>query len=401
MKKKLLLLLFCLLITGCASADKKEKTIDHSKKDEISTDKDTSENLSSESVEGIINKFKKGKIPIQYSIIYTNETDPNGSGSHDYLEKGNFSDSRIESNFDKQEPLSGTIEVFNDNEKAKQRAERLKDLENGETIDNFPNRILSGKILIRLSGDYTEEQLEQFVNIIDGELLIEELGSEINLDDYPTATYDEILTGKYNGQTVCIDAIIDRISKPSKSILDFALWLPSGETYIYDGSCRLPYKVEETIKSVFDNANNGDIIKYATQIHKDGSFGITGIIDAEVIGQQNLDDVYAAYKENCIDINYEDLQRNQSDYSGTNFKVSGTVFQIVDESSLSAEYLISTDSGYIYVTWYDNSTARGSRFLENDSVSIYGKFSTLKTYDTLIDQKTVPEISVTFMELNQ
>lgn len=255
--------------------------------------------------------------------------------------------------------------------------------------------------MIRLSGDYTEEQLEQFVNIIDGELLIEELGSEINLDDYPTATYDEILTGKYNGQTVCIDAIIDRISKPSKSILDFALWLPSMETYIYDGSCRLPYNVEETIKSVFDNANNGDIIKYATQIHEDGSFGITGIIDAEVIGQQNLDDVYAAYKENCIDINYEDLQRNQSNYSGTNFKVSGTVFQIVNESSSSAEYLISTDSGYIYATWYDNSTARGSKYLENDSVSIYGKFSTLKTYDTLIDQKTVPEISVTFMELNQ
>lgn len=153
--------------------------------------------------------------------------------------------------------------------------------------------------------------------------------------------------------------------------------------------------------SIFENANNGDVIKYTTQIYEDGSFGITGVIGAKVIGQQNLDEVYTGYKENCTDINYEDIQRNPSNYSGTSCKISGTVFQIVNEASSRAEYLISTDSGYVYATWYDNPSARGSRFLENDNVLIYGTFSMLKTYDTLIDQKTVPEISVTIMELNQ
>lgn len=401
-KKKILLLIISLIITGCGNSSNQDESTDSVKEmEEISSDKDISKDSLSKTIEDVIQKFKSNGVPIQYTIIYTDETDPNGSGNHDYLKKGNFSDSSIESDYDKQEPLSGTIEIFDNNENAKQRAEYLKNLKSNEATDNFPYRIVSENILLRLSNKYSEEQIKQFVEIMGGELLLEEAESEINLDDYPTVTYDDISTGKYNGQTVCIDAIIDRINKPSKSILDFALWLPSEETYIYDGSCQLPYEVDETIKSIFENANNGDVIKYATQIYEDGSFGITGVIGAKVIGQQNLDEVYTEYKENCTDINYEDMQRNPSNYSGTSCKISGTVFQIVNEASSRAEYLISTDSGYVYATWYDNSSARGSRFLENDNVLIYGTFSTLKTYDTLIDQKTVPEISVTIMELNQ
>lgn len=48
----------------------------------------------------------------------------------------------------------------------------------------------------------------------------------------------------------------------------------------------------------------------------------------------------------------------------------------------------------MYLSWYENEELRGSRILEGDSVTVYGTFTILKTYDTLVSQNTVPEISV-------
>lgn len=402
MKKGILLLITCLVITGCRNSGKQEGNIDSTNKtDELSSNKDISAEFSFQSVEDVIKRLKSNGIPIQYSIVYTNENDPNGSGKHDYLKKGNFSDSNIESDYDKQEPLSGTIEIFHNNSEAKQRIKYLENLKRIEAIDNFPYRIVSENVLLRLNSKYSKKQLNQFADIMNGELLGEEALPEFNFDNVPIVTYDDILTGKYNGQIVCIDAIIDKINKPSKSIFHFALWFPTDKTYVYEGSCQLPYKVEEDVESVFINANNGDIIKYITQIYDDGSFGTAQIFAAKVIGKQNIDDVHSKYKLNCAYINYEDILRNPESYKGVACKFTGTIFQIINENASRAEYLISTESGNVYVNWYDNTAIRGSRFLENDNVTVYGNLSMLKTYNTVVNQKTVPEISVTIMELNQ
>lgn len=116
-------------------------------------------------VEGVMKKLEKSGIPIEYQIIYTDETDPNGEGNHDYLEKGNFADSRIEENYSKEEPLSGSIEVFRTDEEAVARADYLESL---SALDSFAYRIISGNILLRLNDNYTDDQIQEFVNIIDG-----------------------------------------------------------------------------------------------------------------------------------------------------------------------------------------------------------------------------------------
>ena len=222
-----------------------------------------------------------------------------------------------------------------------------------------------------------------------------------SFEDYPLVTYDDILTGKYNGQKVCIECIIDRIDKSLETSCSFSLWYPSGSTYVYEGNSTNSFYdiVSGSPEAVFLNAQNGDRIKYITTVYEDGSFGTSSLEAAQIVGRDDLNSIYESYKSECPDINYDDVQRNPQNYEGANFKISGSVFQIIDESAYSASYLISTDSGYVYASWYEDEDIRGSRFLEDDSITIYGKFEMLKTYDTLIgDENTVPQISVCIME---
>ena len=217
--------------------------------------------------------------------------------------------------------------------------------------------------------------------------------------DYPLVTYDDILAGKYNGQTVCIECIIDRIDKSLETSCSFSLWYPSESTYVYEGSSSFYDIVAGSPESIFLNAQNGDRIKYITTVYEDGSFGTSSLESAQIVGRDDLNSIYESYKSGCPSINYDDVQRNPQDYEGASFKISGSVFQIIDESAYSASYLISTDSGYVYASWHEDEDIRGSRFLEGDSITIYGKFEMLTTYNTLIgDENTVPQISVCIME---
>lgn len=221
------------------------------------------------------------------------------------------------------------------------------------------------------------------------------------LEDYPTVTYDDVISGNYNEQHVCVEAVIDKINNRSSSSCSFALWYSSSNGYIYDATVNHTfYEIKDgSVESIFANAQNGDIIKFATQIKGNG-IGTSDIEAAQITGSSNLDEIHNSYKSNCPDMNYEDIQRNPDTYKGSHFKISGTVFQVINESPTSAEYLISTDYGYIYASWYSDEAVRGSRFLEDDFVTIYGEFLILKSYDTLVGQNTVPQISVSFMELN-
>ncbi len=118
-------------------------------------------------VDDIISGLEEAGIPIEYKIIYTDETDPNGADDHDYLEKGNFADSRIEENYSEEEPLSGSIEVFATKEEAIERADYLESL---SALDSFACRIISGSVLLRLNDNYTDDQIQEFADIIGGSI---------------------------------------------------------------------------------------------------------------------------------------------------------------------------------------------------------------------------------------
>jgi len=121
----------------------------------------------SNNVSDVIKGLKDGGVPISYEIVYTSETDPNGSKDHAYKEKGNFADSRIEPEYSKDEPLSGSIEIFESAEKAEERA---KYLDGFSSLDSFGYKIINGEILIRLSSKYTVEEVQKIEGISGGKL---------------------------------------------------------------------------------------------------------------------------------------------------------------------------------------------------------------------------------------
>lgn len=215
--------------------------------------------------------------------------------------------------------------------------------------------------------------------------------------DIPLVTYDDISSGAYNGKTVSIDAIIDNLYIPYDGACNFSLWYSSGGSYVVDDGSFHDIK-SGSPQSVFSNSQDGDVIRFTTQVYDDGSFGPTSVQSAEIIGKSDLESINSSFKASCPDMNYEDVQRNPDSYQDKFLKCSGTIFQIINESPDRAEYLLECPYGYVYLSWYENEKLRGSRILEGDAVTVYGNFTILKTYDTLISQNTVPEISVVFID---
>lgn len=141
--------------------------------------------LDRNSVKSIFDALKNANIPIAYVIVYTDATDPNGSGKHSYIEKGNFADSRIEKEYSKEEPLSGSVEIFSTKEEAQKRADTLEIF---SSLDNFSVKILSENVLLRLNGKYSSDEIEEFRKIIDGTVYFN--SSSTNASDNYT---DELL----------------------------------------------------------------------------------------------------------------------------------------------------------------------------------------------------------------
>ena len=122
------------------------------------------------SVQAVIDQLKDAGLPIEYSIVYTSENDPNGPGELPYIQKGNFADSTLESEYSKEEPLSGSVEIFSSKEKAIERADYLTGY---GIINDFDYQILNGCILLRLHSNFDRSAVEKYAQAIDGEIYSE------------------------------------------------------------------------------------------------------------------------------------------------------------------------------------------------------------------------------------
>ncbi len=93
-------------------------------------------------------------------------------------------------------------------------------------------------------------------------------------------------------------------------------------------------------------------------------------------------------------ITYDQLARTPDDYQGQKVKFTGTVLQVL-EGSFQNEMRLATNGSYddvVYVI-YDPSIV-SSRILEDDTITVYGTASGLKTYtSTLGAQITLPKIN--------
>lgn len=121
-------------------------------------------------VQSVIDQLKEAGLPIEYSIVYTAKNDPNGGDKNAYLQKGNFADSTIESEYSKEQPLSGSIEIFSSKEKAIERAEYLAEF---TFLDDFGYRVVGDCVLLRLNSQFDHSAVEKYAQAIGGEIYSE------------------------------------------------------------------------------------------------------------------------------------------------------------------------------------------------------------------------------------
>ena len=109
------------------------------------------------------------------------------------------------------------------------------------------------------------------------------------------------------------------------------------------------------------------------------------------------------YKKNCKSISYNDLARTPGDYEGQYVKFSGKIVQVCYEAEsifYYSTYRLATRGSYGNVVYIKvDNYGSGSRILEDDWITIYGKFDGLYTYETVMGSSiTIPCIVVEYFE---
>ena len=106
------------------------------------------------------------------------------------------------------------------------------------------------------------------------------------------------------------------------------------------------------------------------------------------------------YKNSCSAFNYKNIARNPDNYYDTEFKVSGKVQQLINEDSWHIEFLLNVNGELVYVSYNRDEEFRKSRILEGDTITAYGSFYFLTSYETIIGTKnTVPKIHAHLIEI--
>jgi len=113
----------------------------------------------------------------------------------------------------------------------------------------------------------------------------------------------------------------------------------------------------------------------------------------------------ATLKSDSKSIPYKDLARNPDTYTDTKVKYTGKVIQVQEDGGTVALLVnVTKDSNDIYtdtmVVSYDKGVIKG-RVLEDDIISLWGTFTGLVTYKTVLGaDATTPQVVAQIMELN-
>lgn len=101
-------------------------------------------------------------------------------------------------------------------------------------------------------------------------------------------------------------------------------------------------------------------------------------------------------------ITYEDISRSPDKYKGEKVKFTGRVLQLVAEGTYSNEIRMSTDGNYDDVIFISYDPGKlDVRVLEDDNITVCGKFSKMYTYTTVLGSSvTVPLVYVDIITIN-
>ena len=201
-----------------------------------------------------------------------------------------------------------------------------------------------------------------------------EYAGEDPLATYQDVTYQELVDGDYAGQNVCIEGIVDFVSVTYDASDEtyegqYIIWYHYEDTYVYEEGVLADVTEELYAYLVLCNAQNGDVIRYATTVYDDGSFGTTKIAAVESIdsvGSDTLEEIYDTFKNGCDPLNYAEAVSDPTSYAGTICKVTG----IVEESSLNG-YLLDTEDGYVYLPYRANYDEL--ELTVGEEITVYGQ----------------------------
>lgn len=161
-------------VAGCGSKTSNSNTPTNTEQSGQKEEKKEKIDISKMSDEEIINKFVEAGFPISNIIVYTEETDENEllGRPKGYIQKTNFADSRYEQYNIDEDPIGGTIEIFNNAEDAKSRYEYLDSVYDMISGRNY--MYLRDNILFRIHSELTPTHAKEYEAgldaLINGEL---------------------------------------------------------------------------------------------------------------------------------------------------------------------------------------------------------------------------------------
>ena len=109
-----------------------------------------------------------------------------------------------------------------------------------------------------------------------------------------------------------------------------------------------------------------------------------------------------AWKNSCVEMDYDTLAHNASNMKGQRVKITGKIFQVVN-NAFSKAYMFDMRNPYdtndmnfmqhVYLT-----ASKDSNLIENDQVTIYGTVEGTQTYTTVLGaQRTVPKVKIKYV----
>ena len=103
----------------------------------------------------------------------------------------------------------------------------------------------------------------------------------------------------------------------------------------------------------------------------------------------------------AVEVQYDDLFRNNEDYIGSHVYLQGEVEQVIDENEGDWALRVNVTQGE-YGFWDDAAYLNysGTRVLEDDIVEFVGEVKGLKSYMAIFfNEVTIPEIDVVQLQL--
>lgn len=108
------------------------------------------------------------------------------------------------------------------------------------------------------------------------------------------------------------------------------------------------------------------------------------------------------WMNSCTEVDYDTLAHNVNNMKGQRVKITGKIFQVVD-NAFSKAYMFDMRNPYdlnnmnfmqhVYV-----SASKNSNLIENDQITIYGTVEGTQTYTTVLGaQRTVPKVKMKYV----